>query len=69
MRKPVFRVSDQLRHKPGPTTTQDGLSLESLYLESRGLYCLCSENKGAEQLRGYREAKLICVFVFALAKS
>ena len=37
-----------------------------------GLYYLCSENKGADQRRGYREAdltaKLICVFVFAYAK-
>ena len=31
------------------------------------MYYLCSENKGADQLRGY--AKLICVFVFAYAKS
>ena len=30
-----------------------------------GLYYPCSENKGADQLRGYR---LICVFVFAYAK-
>ena len=41
---------------------------------------MCSENKGADQLRGYRDAdlrlcfrivtgKLICVFVFAYAKS
>ena len=30
-----------------------------------GLYYPCSENKGADQLRG----KLICVFVFAYAKS
>ena len=31
---------------------------------------ICSENKGADQLRGHREAdaKLICVFVFAYAK-
>ena len=27
------------------------------------MYYPCSENKGADQLRGYREA--ICVFVFA----
>ena len=32
----------------------------------KGLYYLCSENKGADQLRGYR---LICAFVFAYAKS
>ena len=31
------------------------------------MYYLCSENKGADQLRGYK--KLICVFVFAYAKS
>ena len=30
------------------------------------MYYLFSENKGADQLRGYREA--ICVFVFAYAK-
>ena len=35
------------------------------------MYYLCSENKGAVQLRGYREVttKLICMFVFAYAKS
>ena len=32
-----------------------------------GLYYPCSENKGADHLRG--SAKLICVFVFAYAKS
>ena len=33
------------------------------------MYYPSSENKGANQLRGYREAtaKLICVFVFAYA--
>ena len=30
MRKPVLRVSDQVRHKPGCTTTEDGLRLEIL---------------------------------------
>ena len=34
--------------------------------EEEGLYYLCSENKGADQLLGYCE--LICVFVFAYAK-
>ena len=33
------------------------------------MYYLCSENKGADQLRGKVTAKLICVFVFAYAKS
>ena len=31
------------------------------------LYYPRSENKGADQLRGYREAELICAFVFAYA--
>ena len=32
------------------------------------MYYPCSENKGADQLRGYAvTAKLICVFVFAYA--
>ena len=30
--------------------------------EVEGLYCLCSENKGADQLRGYREADLRLCF-------
>ena len=33
--------------------------------KEEGLYYLFSENKGADQLRGY----LICAFVFAYAKS
>ena len=28
--------------------------------EGGGLYYLCSENKGADQLGGYREADLLC---------
>ena len=31
------------------------------------MYYLCNENKGADQLRSYREADL--VFVFAYSKS
>ena len=30
-----------------------------------GLYYLCSENKGADQLRGYREANLRLCFLHA----
>ena len=37
VRKPVFRVSDQIRHKPGSTATEDGLRLEILDLDSRGI--------------------------------
>ena len=33
--------------------------------ELEGLYYLCSENKGADQLRGYHEADLRLVFAYA----
>ena len=65
MRSPVFGVVDQIRHKPGSTIIEDGLRLEISDLRSRGLYYICSENKGADQVT----AQLICVFVFAYAKS
>ena len=53
--------SDQLRHKPGCTVTEDGKRLEISDLGRMGLYYLCSDNKGADQLRIYCEADLrIC---------
>ena len=58
MRKPIFRVSDQVRHKLGCIATEDVQRLESLDMKVEGLYYLCSENKGADQLRGHREADL-----------
>ena len=61
VRKPVFGVSDQVRHKPGCTATQDGMRLEIPDLGSGGIV-LCSENKDADQLRGYREADLRLCF-------
>ena len=51
MRKPVFGVSDQARHKLGCTLTEDGKRLEILCIGSRGIvisYNLCSENKDAD---------------------
>ena len=35
LRKPVFRVSDQVPHKPGCTGTEDGWRLAISYLERR----------------------------------
>ena len=61
VRKPVFRVSDQVPHKPGCTPTEDGRKLEISDL-AEGLYYLCCENKGADQLRGYPEADLRLCF-------
>ena len=67
MRKPVFGVSDQVRHKPGCTTTEDSWRLEISDLE--GLYYPCSENKDADQLRGYREADLRpCFRIYAKSR-
>ena len=60
MRKPVFGASDQ--DQPGCTTTEDDLRLEISDLEVEGLYYPCRENKGADQLRGYREADLSLSF-------
>ena len=36
-RNPVFGVSDQVRHKPGCTITEDGKRLEILDLRRRGI--------------------------------
>ena len=59
LRKPVFGISDQVPHKRGCTATEDGKKLEISDLERRGIVlCICSENKGADQLRGHREADL-----------
>ena len=52
---------------PGPTngTVQSQKRARDLKFrikEVEGLYYLCSENKGADQLRGYREADLRLCF-------
>ena len=62
MRKPVFGVSDQVRHKPGCAITEMPKGLKFRIKEEEGLYYPCSENKGADQLRGYREADLRLCF-------
>ena len=66
MRKPVFRVSDQARHKPGCTNTEDGKRLEILDLDSyiveEELHHPCGENKGSDQHRVNREADLRLCF-------
>ena len=62
MRKSVFGVLDQVRHKPGCTVSKDGQRLEISDLEEEGLYYPCSENKGSDQLRGNREADLCLCF-------
>ena len=68
MRKPVFGASDQVPHKPGCTTTEDGLRLEISNLGSRGIV-LIRIAKTKALISFAVTAKLICVFVFAYAKS
>ena len=55
MRKPVLGVSDQVLHKPDCTSTEDGLisALKFWIQEEEGLYNLCSQNKGTDQLHCY----------------
>ena len=55
-RKPVFRVSDQVRHKSSCTATDYGKTLGISDLG--GLYYLWSENKSTDQLHGK-----ICAFL------
>ena len=55
--------------RPGPTQTGLGMQPQKMtrglkiqIWEVEGLYYPCSENKGADQLRGYREADLRLCF-------
>ena len=59
MRKPVFGVFDT-NQAVQPQKMARGLKFR-IY-EKEGLYYLCSENKGADQLRGYCEADLRLCF-------
>ena len=69
MRKQVFGVSNQFRHKPGCTATEDGLRLEISDLGSRGIVLTTPVAKTKTLISFAVNAKLICVFVFAYAKS
>ena len=65
MRKHVFGISDQVRHKPQMAR---GWKIRIKVVE--GLYYLnvCSENKDDQLQLGSNTAQLICAFVFAYAK-
>ena len=63
MRESVFRVSDQVRHNQGCTTTADDKQFDILHFKKEeGLYYLCSENKDADQLRSFQAADLRLYF-------
>ena len=67
MRKSLFGVSDQVRHNRAEQKISIGLKFQICKVV--GLYYLCGENKGTDQLRGYHTLQLINAFVFAYAKS
>ena len=58
-RKLVFGVSDQVQHKPGCAASEDRWRLDISDLESRGIALTTKQKTNA----------LICLFVFAYAKS
>ena len=60
MRKPVFGVSDDVRHKPGCTATEDGLRLKISDLENKA--------KTKALISCAVTAQLICAFVFTYKK-
>ena len=62
MIKPVFRVSDHIKHKPSCTATEDRYSSKFWIKKAEGLYYQCSENKGADQLCRYWAADLRLCF-------
>ena len=51
-RKPVFMVSDKVRHKLGCTAQKISRGCKFQIQEEEGLYYLCNENKGTYQLHG-----------------
>ena len=61
MRKPTFWFQNWSDTNQAVHATEDGYRLEISDLESRGIL-LCSKNKGADQLRGNREADLRLCF-------
>ena len=64
VRKPVFEVFDQVRHKPGCTATEGGLRLEISDLDRSGIALSTDVAKTKALISFAVTAKLICVFVF-----
>ena len=62
MRKPVFGVPPRSHTDWAVQPQKIARGLQFRIWEVEGLYYPCSENKGADQLRGYREADLRLCF-------
>ena len=62
MRKPTFWFSTWSDTNQAVQLQKMGRGLKFRIKKVEGLYYLCSENKGADLLRGYREADLRLCF-------
>ena len=67
MRKPVFGVSNQVRHKRGCTATEDGQRPETSDLDSRGIV-LSVVRKTKALIICAVTTQLICAFNFCICK-
>ena len=62
MRKPTSLVPTRSYINQAVQSQKQARSLKFRMYEEEELYYLCSENKGADQLRGYREVDLRLCF-------
>ena len=62
VRKPVFGVSDQVCHNRAVQSLNMARGLKFWIQKVEGFFFPRSENKGADQLRDYREADLLLCF-------
>ena len=65
MRKPTFWFPTWSDTNQAVQLLKTARGLKFRIKKVEGLYYLCSENKGADQLRGYREADLRLCFRIA----
>ena len=65
MRKPTFWFQTRSDTNQAVQLQKVARGLKFWFKEVEGLFYLCSENKGADQLRGYREADLRLFFAYA----
>ena len=62
MRKPTFWIPTWSDTNQAVQLQEMARGLKFWIKKVKGLDCVCSENKGADQLRGYREADLCLCF-------
>ena len=62
VRKPTFWFSTRSDTNRAVQSQEMARGLKFRFKKVKGLYYLCSENKGADQLHGYREADLRLCF-------